>query len=189
MARSGKKPRKRALDLDQPVSRFAKRPIVIFADDAVRDAAKLMRDKATGSILVAENYRKKDEPIGILTEWDLLSRVVAAGRDAATTRVREVMSSPVRKIEADATVSDALKLMTKDGIRRLAVMEDGVLVGTITQTQLTARGRGFSIPIVEPIKGHACPYCSSNFGTRKKLSEHVALMHEETVYLEIEAKQ
>lgn len=173
--------------LDQPVSKFSKPPIVVFADDAVTDAAKLMRDNSSGSVLVAEKASSKNEPIGILTEWDLLSDVVAAERDARETRVREVMSSPVQKIEANARVGDALRLMINRGIRRLAVIEDGVLLGTVTQSQLAAgnRGRAKSIPLVETIKGHVCPYCSLTFPTQKKLSEHVETMHEETLFLEM----
>ena len=81
--------------LNLPLSKLSRPAKVVFADDAVTDAAKLMLNKATGSVLVAENAKTKDEPIGILTEWDLLSKVVAAEKDA--TRIRAVMSSPVQK--------------------------------------------------------------------------------------------
>lgn len=190
MVLKDKRFKKRALDLAKPVSKFTQKPIIIYADDAVRDAAKLMREKSTGSILVAENYGKRNEPIGILTEWDLLTKVVAAGKDPSNTTVREVMSHPVRKIEADAEVSDALRIMINDGIRRLAVMQEGVLIGTITQSQMmTTRIRGTgALSIVESIRGHTCPYCASSFATRKKLTEHVNSMHEETVYLELKAR-
>jgi len=192
--KAARKPRKKTdLDfLNQSVSRFSQPPIIVFADDAVTDAAKLMRDKNAGSVLVAENVGKKDEPIGILTEWDLLTNIVAAGRDATQTRVREVMSSPVKKIEANARVSDALRIMLNRGIRRLAVMEEGVLIGTVTQSQLTGGGRqkaSSAPPLTEKIKGHVCPYCNSTFTTRKKLSEHIETMHEESVFLELRDKQ
>jgi len=171
-----------------PVSRFTQTPVIIYADDAVRDAAKLMRGKQVGSIIVAE--KRGGEPVGILTEWDLLTRVVAAGRDIQRTRVREVMSSPLLKIDAHAKVGDAIRLMLNRGIRRLAVMENGVLVGTVTQSQIVGNKRRSSaaLPIVEKIRGHTCPYCNSNFGTRTKLSQHIKQTHRETELLEIEAK-
>jgi len=176
--------------LNQPIAKFSRPPIIVFADDAVTDAAKLMRDKSAGSVLVAENTSTKDQPIGILTEWDLLSKVIAAERDAAVTRVREVMSSPLQKIEGEARVSDAMRIMLNRGIRRLAVVEDGVLMGTVTQSQLAGGNRrGSTLPITESIKGHTCPYCNSNFATRKKLSEHIETMHEESVFLELRDKQ
>ena len=95
----------------------------------LHDAAKLMRDKQVGSVIVAETG---GDPIGILTEWDLLTRVLAAGRDVARTRVREVMSSPLVKINSDANIQDALRIIINRGMRRLAVMEDGVFIGTLT---------------------------------------------------------
>ncbi len=190
-SKSKPKTKRKADFLNQPVSKFSRPPIIVLADDAVTDAAKLMRDKSAGSVLVAENAGTKDKPIGILTEWDLLSNVIAAERDATVTRVREVMSSPVQKIEADARVSDALRVMLNRGIRRLAVVEDGMLLGTITQSQLASGSRESSAttPMTESIKGHVCPYCNSNFATRKKLSQHIETMHEETVFLEMRDKQ
>lgn len=190
MARQRRKPREQVIDLGKPVSKFTQKPIVIYADDAVRDAAKLMKEKSTGSILVAESYSERNDPIGILTEWDILSKVVAAGKDPSKTRVREVMSYPVRKIEANAQVSDALRIMINDGIRRLAVMQDGMFLGTITQSQMmSSRVRAASgLPLVESVKGHVCPYCASSFGSRKRLSEHINSMHEETVFLEMSAR-
>jgi signal-transduction protein with cAMP-binding, CBS, and nucleotidyltransferase domain len=183
--------RKRAVTVQRakaiPVSRFAHSPIIIYADDAVRDAAKLMRDKQVGSLIVSETT---GEPIGILTEWDLLSRVLAAGRDADKTRIREVMSSPLMKIDSGSDIQDALRIMINRGIRRLAVMEDGALVGTLTQSQIVGnnRRRSSTLPIVEPLKGHQCLYCNSSFSTLHELNEHIETIHRETQYLEIEDK-
>jgi CBS domain-containing protein len=172
--------------LNLPVSRFAQPPVIVYADDAVRDAAKLMRDKQVGSVIVAET---EGEPVGILTEWDLLTRVLAfSGRDIERTRVREVMSSPLVKIDAGARMQDALRIMINRGLRRLAVMENGKLVGIVTQSQIVGnrRRRSSPLPIVEPLKGLQCPYCNSNFRTRKEILSHIDSIHKETLYLEIE---
>jgi signal-transduction protein with cAMP-binding, CBS, and nucleotidyltransferase domain len=162
--------------------------VIVYADDAVRDAAKLMRDKQVGSVLVAE---KRGELVGILTEWDLLTRVVAADRDIKRTRVREVMSTPLLKVDAKTRMQDALRIMINRGMRRLAVMEDGVLIGTVTQSQMVGnrRRRSSPLPIVEPVKGHQCPFCNSNFRTRKEIMSHIDSIHKETLYLELEDKQ
>ena len=162
--------------------------MIVYADDAVRDAAKLMRDKQVGSVLVAE---KGGEPVGILTEWDLLTRVVAADRDIGRTRVREVMSTPLLKVDSNTSMQDALRIMINRGLRRLAVMEDGVLIGTVTQSQIVGnrRRRSSPLPLVEPIKGHQCPFCNSNFRTRKEILAHIDSIHKETLYLELEDKQ
>jgi signal-transduction protein with cAMP-binding, CBS, and nucleotidyltransferase domain len=173
---------------EQPVSRFTQPPIIIDADASIIDAAKLMRDKRVGSIIVAE---KTKEPVGILTEWDLLSRVVAEGKNITETRIREVMSSPLVKMSADSKVRDAIRLMTNRGIRRIAVVEDGMLVGTLTQSQIVGNRRRSSarLPIVEPIKGHQCPYCNSIFRLAGALSKHIDATHSETIRMETEARE
>lgn len=176
-------------NVEEPVSRFTQPPLVVEADDSVVDAARLMREKQVGSIIVAEE--KTRMPLGILTEWDLLSRVIAEGKSAAKTRVREVMSAPLVKIDANAKVGDALRIMVNRGIRRIAVMEGGVLVGTLAQAQIVGNRRRSSaaLPLVEPIKGHQCPYCNLNFSTRKKLSEHLDSVHIETLMMEEAARE
>ena len=171
------------------VSSFAQPPLLINADDAVEDAAKIMRDNQVGSVIVVE---KKDRPIGIVTEWDLLSRVLAEGRNIEKTTVREVMSSPLIQVPADARMSDALRLMINRGIRRLALEEDGVLAGVLTLDQMIGRRRRGSkalFRLVEPVTGHRCPYCSSTFRFRKLLSKHISSTHFGTVELNRAARR
>jgi signal-transduction protein with cAMP-binding, CBS, and nucleotidyltransferase domain len=171
------------------VSRFAQSPITIFADDAVQDAAKLMCEKQVGSVIVSE--KTGGAPIGMLTEWDLVSRVIAPGKDVAKTTVRQVMSSPLIKIDASASLGDALRLMTNRGIRRLAVFEDGVLAGVVAQNQIIGNRRRTSsaIPIVEPLKGHLCPYCNQTFANRRSLSTHIESIHSETLVMLSQARK
>ena len=180
-----KKSHKSTLSL--PVSRFVQKSMIVYGDDAVRDVAKLMRDKQVGSVLVRE---KSDELVGIVTEWDLIARALASDRDIDRTRVREIMSTPLLKVDSDVRTQDALKIMINRGLRRLAVMEDGVLLGTISQSEIVGnrRNRASPLPLVESIKGHLCPFCNSNFGTRKELSSHVEAIHKGSQYLEIEDK-
>ena len=167
--------------LNLPVFRFVQDSVIVYGDDAVRDAAKLMRDRQVGSVIVAE---KSGEVVGIVTEWDLIARVLASDRDIERTRVREVMSAPLLKVNSDLRAQDALKIMINRGLRRLAVMEDGVLMGTITQSQIVGnrRQRATPLPIVESIKGHQCPFCNLNFATRKGLLSHVEAMHKGSQY-------
>ena len=155
-----KKSHKSTLNL--PVSRFVQKNVIVYGDDAVRDVAKLMRDKQVGSVLVRE---KSDEVVGIVTEWDLIARALASDRDIDRTRVREIMSTPLLKVDSDVRTQDALKIMINRGLRRLAVMEDGVLLGTISQSEIVGnrRNRVSRLPLVESIKGHLCPFCNSNF--------------------------
>ncbi len=171
--------------LEEPVSKFTQAAVIIYADDAVEDAAKLMCEKQVGSVVVAE---RKGNPVGILTEWDLVSRVLAEGKDAGRTIVREVMSAPLIKIDASARVGDALRLMTNRGVRRIAVYEDGVLAGVLAQNHMVGnrRNRSAKLPIVEPLKGHDCIYCSLTFSTMALLTKHIDSIHAETIYLRAE---
>jgi CBS domain-containing protein len=174
---------------DKPVSKFLQPPIIVNADDTVEDAARLMREKQVGSLIVAEKVGSsvsRKEPVGILTEWDLVSRVTAEGKDAARTRVREVMSSPLIKVDLRVRVGDAIRMMTERGIRRLAVCDGQVLAGILTQSQMVGNRRGSSspLPLVEPLRGHLCPYCSLTFRTRNKLSNHIQSTHAKTLRLE-----
>lgn len=168
-------------DSGQPISGVARIAPIIDADDVVEDAARLMHRNQVGSILVSER-KERERPIGIFTEWDLLSRVVAKGKDASKTRVREVMSSPVISMDASAPISDALRTMIKRGIRRIAVLEDGVLVGVVSLSQLIDNGPrqhlySSTIPIVEPLRGFICPYCNCTFRLRTELTKHLDKTH------------
>ena len=82
-------------------------------------------------------------PQGVLTDRDILYRVVAEGRDPVATRVREVMSSPLIACGAGDTVRAALDLMAAHNVRRLAVRdaggEGGRVVGWVTLTDLSRR--------------------------------------------------
>jgi len=170
---------------EEPVSKFAQNAVIIYPDDAVEDAAKLMCEKQVGSVVVAERL---GEPIGMVTEWDLVSRVLALGKIPGKTLVREVMSSPLVKIEASSRIEDALRLMAKSGVRRLAVYENGALVGILTQNHVigNSRSRSSKLPIVEPIRGHMCIYCNMTFQDIEKLEEHINSTHRDTLNLRTE---
>lgn len=96
-------------------------------DLTVLEATRLMTEHCCGSVVVVEEGR----PIGIFTERDLTRRVVAAGRDPATTALREVMTPDPDTIAADATVADALRLMDECCYRHLPVVDGGRVIGVL----------------------------------------------------------
>jgi CBS domain-containing protein len=102
-------------------------PVTVEAGATVEDAAKLMDEKDIGNVLVVEN----DEVQGILTDRDIVVRVVAKG-DGADANVREAATTDVETIEADASIEDAIKKMEQANVRRLPVVEDGKPVGVIS---------------------------------------------------------
>jgi len=123
------------LSLNLKVTTIANREIVsVEAESTVEEAAKVMASRNVGAVAV----RKGGEIVGIMTERDVLKRVVAAGRDPRTTRVEEVMSSPLISVEANATVGEAVDLMNRRGIRRIFVREGQRIVGIFTQRDVLA---------------------------------------------------
>jgi CBS domain-containing protein len=101
--------------------------ITITEDKTMDDAAKVMGEKHIGSLIVVADAKPK----GIVTERDLLSGVLALGRDPTKTNVGSAMSWPLVTILPDATIKDAAKIMMKRK-GRLAVMDKEKLVGIVS---------------------------------------------------------
>ena len=102
--------------------------ITVERDTDVQTAARMMRDRRINSLLVT----KGNEIIGILTDTDMVRRVVAAGVDTLTTTAEKIMSAPILTIEEDKTVLDVSDLMANTHIRHLGVTQGGKLVGMIS---------------------------------------------------------
>ena len=102
--------------------------ITVERDMDVQTAARLMRDRRISSLFVT----KGKEIVGILTDTDMVRRVVAAGIDTLTTTAEQIMSAPILMIEGDKTVLDASDMMAHTRIRHLGVTQDGQLVGMIS---------------------------------------------------------
>ena len=99
---------------------------------SVAEVAELMTSRKISCIMVMDG----DDVVGVLTEKDLLGRVVALQRDPANTRVEDVMSFPVTSVPPAFSVFSASKVMEEMNIRRLAIMKDKRLCGVITQTDI-----------------------------------------------------
>jgi signal transduction histidine kinase/CBS domain-containing protein/DNA-binding NarL/FixJ family response regulator len=98
----------------------------------VLDAAKIMASRNITCIIAL----KADEPVGILTEKDLLKKIVALQKNPAHTKVEKIMSSPVVTVSSYYSVFSASRIMEKMDIRRLVIMEDKKLLGIVTQTDI-----------------------------------------------------
>jgi CBS domain-containing protein len=106
--------------------------VKVDRDVSVKTAAEMMRDNGIGSIFITSG----EEIIGILTDTDLVRRVVAAGADPLATTVEKIMSAPIASIEGNATLLDANDLMAKQHIRHLGITKDGAMVGMISVRDL-----------------------------------------------------
>jgi len=105
-------------------------PVKIESDKTARDAAKLMTDKGVGCLIVVGLGRN----LGIITERDLVSLVLTEKMDPEKVRVMDVMTSPVFTITSKESMEKAAERMIDYKVRRLPVVDNGVLVGIITTT-------------------------------------------------------
>ena len=103
--------------------------ITIDGSMSVQEAAQMMTDANVGCIIVT----KKDNPVGIITERDFVTKIAAEGRPLFTD-VCEVMSLPLTTVSPDDTVWEAAEIMRGKGIHKLPVQEGNEIVGIITTT-------------------------------------------------------
>jgi len=109
------------------------RPILtVDSDSSVREAAKKMKAKGIGCVVVTED----DKPVGIATERDILQRVVAEGSDASEVKMKTIISRPLITLDANMPIIDAIRTMQKRNVRHLPITEGEKLVGIVTQRDL-----------------------------------------------------
>jgi CBS domain-containing protein len=116
--------------------------MVLFARDIVEkdfvslggdtdafEAAKIMRDRKHGFVVIASGDGK---PVGIVTEWDYVSKIAAEGRDPAKVMLKEVMSVNLVTVDAGWGIDQVSQFMSERRIRRVLVLHDGKVIGVIT---------------------------------------------------------
>ncbi len=108
--------------------------VTIVPYDSVLAAAHLMNRRAIGGLVVAED----EQIVGVITERDVLRRIVAERRDPATTTIREVMTAPVVTCRPEAKLEECSAVMTAKHIRHLPVADENGLVGIITSGDILA---------------------------------------------------
>ena len=105
----------------------------VEADTLVVECVRKMTDKKIGALTVMDGGKL----VGIFTERDALSRVLAAGRDPRDTRVVEVMTTDPCCVSPEMTVGDAMELVTKRGFRHLPIVENGKVQALLSNRDLT----------------------------------------------------
>jgi CBS domain-containing protein len=119
----------------------------VTPEATVLAAVDMMCRAHVGALLVEAN----NEPIGILTERDIMMRLVLEQRDAATTHVAEIMSRDVLCIDPDVEPEEAMALMTEKRVRHLPVVVENVVVGIISMGDLVrwaSRNREFEARVL-----------------------------------------
>ncbi|MCP8319534.1 MAG: CBS domain-containing protein [archaeon] len=131
---------------------------IVSADLSIKRVAEIMVERDIGSVIVA--FENKE--IGMLTERDILKKVIAKGLDVNKAKAKDVMASPLITIGDDASIWDAAELMSKYHIRRLSVKDKkGEIIGI-----LTTRTISDALPVISKLEE------SSHLRTKLKRMAH-----------------
>jgi CBS domain-containing protein len=110
-------------------------PRSIGASASVVEAARVMREEDIGSLPITDN----EQLVGLITDRDITTRVVAEAADPTATAVGDVYSRDIVSVEPDKELEEALRLMARHQVRRLPVVENGRLVGIVAQADVALR--------------------------------------------------
>lgn len=154
----------------KPADVAGKNTVMLDESTNLSEAAKLMREKQISSVLVSRNSQ---HVIGIVTERDILYRMIAEIRFPFNTTLKEIMSSPLITVDEATTVKDAIALMRKNAIRRVPIINQGRAVGMLTLRGIMGNNHNDNVELAEVELPAALeskvmyPYCSLPFPTRR----------------------
>ena len=132
---------KKSSQTDNKVRDIASTTFVSLDEDTlVAEAAKTLYKQETCTIIVThyDSTSRQRIPIGIVTERDIIFRVVAQNKGPFKVTLKDIMSSPIITIDSDKSAKNALAVLRQNGINRLPVVNKGTLIGLIT-TEMIAR--------------------------------------------------
>ena len=132
-------------------------PIHMHKDETVAVAARTLTHYNIGAVPVCGNGGRL---CGLVTDRDMVTRCLAAGKDPKTTTIAEVMSTGIISVPPDAETAQAAKLMGERQIRRLAVVENGILCGMLSLGDLATNRQA------DEQAGQALQQISSNISAR-----------------------
>jgi CBS domain-containing protein len=108
---------------------------VIDQEQNIFDTSKVMIDNNIGSVVVIDNNDSKN-PVGIITERDIVRIVSTFSLSDLQVPIRKLMSYPLITLSQNASVLDALKLMYERNIRRVIILEGNILIGIVTENDI-----------------------------------------------------
>jgi CBS domain-containing protein len=192
-----------SIALSENIGKFASMGefITLDEDTVVAEAAKVMRDKDTSCILVVSKDSK--DPIGIVTERDMLYRVLAENLGPYKVTLKKIMSTPLITIDQQSSVADAVSLMRSKHIRRLVVTKNQIgnssdsssssdndrkqVIGMASLVSITGNSPSNNVDLAELEVSRdilqkenikiVCPYCQSRFQTTAEMSKHIDQIH------------
>ena len=101
-------------------------------DASIFQVSKSMAEMDIGSVIITD----KERPVGIITESDIVRRVIAKEKDTKVTTASEIMSSPIIHVVPGTGLTEAMRVMAKSNIRRIAVLKNNSLAGIITSRDI-----------------------------------------------------
>ncbi len=108
-------------------------PHAVGPEMSVQDCVRKMNDEKSGAVLIMQD----EKLMGIFSERDALTKVLAAGLDPADTKIGEVMTRDPTVITPSTKVDDAMRIVTEKHIRHLPIVQDGKVLGMVTSSDLT----------------------------------------------------
>ena len=106
--------------------------IKLTPEDTVAKAAREMSKKDLGCIVIVEDSK----PTGVVTERDIVKRVISKGKKPSKVKLGSVMSSPVITVDYDSSIHEASKIISEENVRRLIVTKNDEIVGIVTSIDL-----------------------------------------------------
>ncbi len=121
-----------------PIAEICNREVIVMQrEESVLDAAKLMRERNVGTVVVVEGDEPGRVPIGIVTDRDLVVEIIALQVDPAMVRIGDIVVPKLVTVRDDCGVYEAIRFMRSKGVRRLPVVDgNGTLLGIVTLDDL-----------------------------------------------------
>lgn len=169
--------------LNAPVTEMMEHNLVILEDSvSINEAARAMEENGVTSILVRDS--ENGTVTGIVTERDIIYRAVAKSLGMYKVKIKKIMSTPLITVDNHTPCIEAIKIMREKGLRRLPILDQGNIIGSITLMSLVGNVPESNIDLVELEKPQTsetpiltCPYCESKFSDKTELSKHIDRIH------------
>jgi len=169
--------------LNAPVTEMMEHNLVILEDSvSINEAARAMEENGVTSIMVRDS--ENGTVTGIVTERDIIYRAVAKSLGMYKVKIKKIMSTPLITVDNNTPCIEAIKIMREKGLRRLPILDQGNIIGSITLMSLVGNVPESNIDLVELEKPQTsetpiltCPYCESKFSDKTELSKHIDRIH------------
>ena len=138
-----------------PIEDLARSAVVtVSPGESVRSVAQTMESESVGSVIVESDTK----PVGIVTDRDLTTRVIANGEESTDGPVETVMTENPTTVDCETGFYTAMKQMRESGVRRLPVCENGELVGIITADDITELLADEQQQVADVLRAQRPPY-------------------------------